>query len=250
LSLRIDHSIQEFDMTDRKIALVSGANRGIGLEIARQLASMNILVLLGSRDLSKGKIASKSIKGAEKDSVEPIKLDVSDFVNIESVGKTVKDEFGRLDILVNNAGVLLDNTDYPSKTDLEIARKTFETNVLGAWKLCQVFTPMMKKKNYGRIVNMSSGAGRLASLEEDLYSPAYSLAKASLNALTIMLSREVKGSNVLINSMSPGWVRTDMGGSNAPRSVEQGADTAVWLATLPDGGPSGGFFEDRKRIDW
>ncbi len=244
LDTEIDDQIE---LSDPKIALVTGANRGIGLEIAKQLASKDIVVLFGSRDLSKGKRALESVKG---DDLQPIKLDVTDAGNVDRVAKTVKDKFGRLDILVNNAGILLDETDYPSKTDLDVATRTFETNVLGAWKLCQAFIPMMKKRDYGRIVNISSGAGQLASLKEDLYAPAYSLSKASLNALTIMLARELKGTNVLINSMSPGWVRTDMGGSNAPRSVEQGADTAVWLATLPDGGPSGGFFEDRKRIDW
>lgn len=238
-------------MVESKIALVTGANRGIGLEIAKQLAKKDdVVVYLGSRDLSKGRRALKSIRGVKEDNIQPIKLDITDFSNIESVAKNVKDKFGRLDILVNNAGILLDETDFPSRTDLNVAMKTFETNVLGAWKLCQAFVPMMKKRNYGRIVNMSSGAGQLASLVEDLYAPAYSLSKSSLNALTIMFARELKGTNVLINSMSPGWVRTNMGGNNAPRSVEQGADTAVWLATLPDGGPSGDFFEDRKRIEW
>jgi NAD(P)-dependent dehydrogenase (short-subunit alcohol dehydrogenase family) len=238
-------------LVESKIALITGANRGIGLEVAKQLAKTDgIVVLLGSRDLTKGKRALESIKGAKEENLEAIKLDITDSGNIDSMAKNVRDKFGRLDILVNNAGILLDETDYPSKTNLDVARKEFETNVLGAWKLCQVFIPMMKKRDYGRIVNMSSGSGQLASLKEDLYAPGYSLSKASLNALTIMLARELKGTNVLINSMSPGWVRTDMGGPSAPKSVEEGADTAVWLATLPDGGPSGGFFEARKKIDW
>ena len=153
---------------------------------------------------------------------------------------------------MNNAAVLLDESNnlLPSKTDLRIARSTLETNLIGAWRLCQSFVPMMKKNKYGRIVNVSSGAGALATIQESLYAPAYSLSKASLNVLTIMFANELRGTNVLINAVDPGWVRTDMGGSNAPRSVEEGADTAVWLATLPDRGPTGGFFLDRKRIKW
>lgn len=234
---------------DRKVALVTGANRGIGLEIAKQLAGKEVFVLLGSRDISKGKRAAESIRN-ERQNTQPVELEVTNTDCIEKLSKLVRTKFGRLDILVNNAAILLDETDLPTKTELEIARKTFETNVFGVWKLCQTFIPMMKERRYGRIVNVSSGAGQLASLREDLYSPAYSLSKASLNALTITLARELRGTNIVINSMDPGWVRTDMGGENAPRSVEEGADTAVWLATLPDNTPSGGFFLDRKRIDW
>ena len=241
--------VTEID-NSKRVALVTGANRGIGLEISRQLAKEGIQVLLGSRDVEKGKLAAESII-LPRNKVLPVELDVTSFESIGSLAKMVNRRFGGLDILVNNAGVLLDNTDLPSKTDIEkITRVTFETNLFGTWKLCETFIPVMKERKYGRIVNVSSGAGQLSSLSEDLYSPAYSLSKAGINALTIILARELRGTNVLVNSMDPGWVRTDMGGSGAPRSVEEGADTAVWLATLPDDGPSGGFFRDRERVEW
>lgn len=232
---------------EQKIALVTGANRGIGLEISRQLSENGIFTLMGSRDITKGEKSLKqhSLKGASA-----VKLDITDESDVENILKTVRSDYGKLDILVNNGAILIDDTDFPSKTDLETAKKTFETNLFGTWRMCQTFIPLMKKNNYGRIVNVSSGAGSLSSLSEELYSPAYSISKASLNALTMTLARELKSANILVNAMSPGWVRTDMGGKSAPRSVQEGADTALWLATLPDNGPSGGFFEDRKRIDW
>lgn len=231
------------------MALVTGANRGIGLEIARQLATLGNLVVLGSRDISLAETAAKSIQ-SKTCLVIPAQLDVTDHNSVDKVFRMIRSNYGRLDILVNNAGILIDETDLPSKIDPDVVLKTFETNVLGPLRMCEAAIPLMKQNHYGRIVNVSSGAGQLESLTESLYSPAYSLSKANLNALTIMLAREMRGTNVLVNSMSPGWVRTDMGGPNAPRSVKQGADTAVWLATLPDGGPTGGFFQDRKKIDW
>jgi NAD(P)-dependent dehydrogenase (short-subunit alcohol dehydrogenase family) len=169
---------------------------------------------------------------------------------VDKLTCTIHSRFGKLDILVNNAGVLLDGTSLPSKTDLQIVRATLETNLIGVWRLCQSFVPMMKKNKYGRIVNVSSGAGALDTIQQSLYAPAYSLSKSSLNVLTMIFANELRDTNILVNSVDPGWVWTDMGGPNAPRSVEEGADTAVWLATLPDTGPSGGFFFDRKRTEW
>jgi NAD(P)-dependent dehydrogenase (short-subunit alcohol dehydrogenase family) len=232
-----------------RVALISGANRGIGLEIATELAQLGNQVLLGSRDFQKGKKAASSI-GATNSSVTAIELDVTDQTSVDKAFRTIRSDFGRLDILVNNAGILIDQTDLPTKTDPATIRTTFETNLLGPLRLCLVAIPLMKEKSYGRIVNVSSSAGALGGMAEGLYSPAYSLSKASLNALTIMLATETRGTNVLVNSMCPGWVRTNMGGRNAPRSVEQGADTVIWLSTLPDSGPTGGFFRDRKRIEW
>lgn len=134
------------------------------------------------------------------------------------------------------------------KTRLDILDATLKTNFYGPLLLCQAFVPLMKRNKYGRIVNVSSGLGQLDSLGSGY--PAYELSKAALNALTLSMARELRGTNVLINAMCPGWVRTDMGGWHAPRSVEEGADTVVWLATLPDGGPQGGFFRDRQPIPW
>lgn len=232
-----------------KVALVSGANRGIGLEISKQLLAKGILVLLGSREIEKGKVAAKKLESKGR-MVYPVELDVTDRTEIEDVVMKIRKDYGKLDILVNNAGILIDEADLPSQTNIDVIKKTFETNLLGAWALTNALIPIMKKNDYGRIVNISSGAGSLSSISESLYSPAYSLSKVALNCLTIMLALELKGTNILVNSMSPGWVRTDMGGRNAPRSVEEGADTAVWLATVPNDGPTGGFFEDRKRIEW
>ena len=230
-----------------RVALVTGANRGIGLEVARQLAEVGNCVILGSRDLAKGKQAANALTSKN---VHPVQLDITSQSDIKTVAARVASDFHRLDILVNNAGVLLDETDQPSETEPEIIRATLETNVLGTWRLSQAFIPMMKKQKYGRIVNVSSSAGSIRRMEASPYAPAYSLSKTSLNALTIMLATELRGSGILVNSVCPGWVRTDMGGANAPRSVKEGADTIVWLATLPNNGPSGGFFQDRARIEW
>ena len=232
-----------------RVALVTGGNRGIGLEISRQLAEAGHQVILGAREVSKGEAAAKKLasKGLK---VFPAKLDVTDQTTLDNAVGLVRSDFGRLDILVNNAGILIDETDRPSQSNLQTVRTTLETNLLGPWRLCQAFIPMMKREKYGRIVNVSSGAGAFADMAESVYAPAYSVSKASLNALTVVLATELRGSNVLVNAVCPGWVKTDMGGANAPRSVKQGADTAVWLATLPDNGPSGGFFRDRAKIDW
>jgi NAD(P)-dependent dehydrogenase (short-subunit alcohol dehydrogenase family) len=232
----------------RRVALVTGASRGIGLEIAKQLAkSSSHDVIIGARNLARAEREAKRISGAKLRSIE---LDVTSDRSIRELDRTVKSEFGRLDILVNNAAILEDISDLPSETDLEVAKKTLETNLFGPWRLCKTFAPLMKQNNYGRIVNISSSAGTFEKVSENAYAPSYSLSKWSLNCLTLMFARELKGTNVLINAMDPGWVRTDMGGPSAPRNVSEGADTAVWLATLPEGGPSGGFFRDRKKSDW
>ncbi|MDQ3881736.1 MAG: SDR family oxidoreductase [Thermoproteota archaeon] len=250
----------------KKVALVTGGNRGIGFAISKQLALQGISVIIGSRDIRQGEAAAKSIapsptQGASTTTttttttttVSAFELDVTDQDSVDKLTSTIHSKFGKLDILVNNAGVLLDETNnLPSKTDLEIVKATLETNLIGVWRLCQSFVPMMKKNKYGRIVNVSSGAGALDTIQQGLYAPAYSLSKSSLNVLTIMFANELRreAANILVNAVDPGWVRTDMGGPTASRSAEEGADTAVWLATLPDRGPTGGFFYDRKMIEW
>jgi NAD(P)-dependent dehydrogenase (short-subunit alcohol dehydrogenase family) len=236
----------------QQVALITGSNRGIGFEIARQLSMKKIEVIITSRDLANGEAAARKIArdGAKK--VVAMKLDVSNQVSADNLLDKVEKTFGRLDILVNNAAILIDREDVvASNADLDKVKTTLETNLIGAWRMCKAFIPLMKKNGFGRIVNISSGAGEFEYMATSGgYWPAYSVSKASLNALTVMLASELRGTNILVNAVCPGWVRTDMGGSNAPRSVEEGAATPVWLATLPDGGPTGHNFFDKKQIKW
>jgi NAD(P)-dependent dehydrogenase (short-subunit alcohol dehydrogenase family) len=228
-----------------RVALVSGGNRGIGREVARQLAEKGYTVVIGSRDLERGEQAARELGNG----VVVRRLDVTDEETIERSVASIADELGRLDVLVNNAGITGGGWDTnASDADLDEVRETLETNLYGAWRLTEAVLPLMRRNGYGRIVNISSGMGQLAEMGG--HSPSYRVSKASLNVLTRMLTAELEGVNVLVNSCCPGWVRTDMGGPNARRSVEEGADTPVWLATLPDDGPRGGFFRNRKPIPW
>ena len=229
---------------DGCVALVSGANRGIGREVVRQLAVRGVTTILGSRDEEKGRTAAEGIDGE----VVVRRLDVTDEKGIQNLAHEVEEEFGRLDVLVNNAGVSMDSGRRGVNADLDVVRETLELNLFGAWRLCEAFVPLMQRNNYGRIVNVSSGMGALNEMGGG--SPAYRVSKTALNALTRILASELRGSGILVNSVCPGWVRTDMGGSGAARSVEEGADTLVWAATLADNGPTGGFFRDRRPIPW
>jgi NAD(P)-dependent dehydrogenase (short-subunit alcohol dehydrogenase family) len=228
---------------DKRIAVVTGANRGIGLEICRQLTRTGMYVILTARDEAKGKAAADPI------AVESHPLDVNSDASVQAFARWLADAHGRCDVLVNNAGVLLDpRGSRVLDSRIETWRATLETNVLGPLRMMQAIIPLMQKHRYGRIVNVSSGQGQLS--EMGVGTPAYRVSKTALNALTRTTAADLHGSGILVNAMCPGWVRTDMGGTGAPRSVEQGADTATWLATLPDGGPSGGYFRDRKAIPW
>ena len=242
----------ERDDMSQQVALVTGSNRGIGFEIAKQLSMNKIQVIITSRNPADGDAAVRKLARDGVTKVVSMELDVSDQLSVESVLDKVEKTFGKLDILVNNAAILIDRDDVTaSNADLEIVKVTLETNLIGAWRLCKAFIPLMKKNGYGRIVNVSSGAGEFEYMAKSSgYWPAYSVSKTSLNALTVMLASELKRSNILVNAVCPGWVRTDMGGSNAPRSVEEGAATPVWLATLPDGGPTGHNYYDKKQIGW
>ncbi|MDG6901648.1 MAG: SDR family oxidoreductase [Nitrososphaerota archaeon] len=233
-----------------KVALVTGANRGIGFEIASQLARLGDHVIVGSRNPKSAEGAVKRIHSTAAAQMRVVQLDVTEQTSVAAVKEMVASEFGGLDILVNNAAILLDEGESPSVTSMDNLGSTLETNLIGAWRMCSAFVPSMKERRYGRIVNVSSGAGSFGELANSTYAPAYSVSKAALNALTATLAYELKSCNVLINAVCPGWVRTRMGGAGAPGSPAEGADTAVWLATLPDGGPTGGFFRDRCRIPW
>jgi NAD(P)-dependent dehydrogenase (short-subunit alcohol dehydrogenase family) len=230
-----------------KVALVTGANRGLGLETCKQLAKLGIQVILTSRDSNKGEQAKQTLS---KQGIEVAfhPLDVTNETSIVQIKDFVIKQYGRLDILVNNAGVFPDRINQALESSVDHLRAGMETNLYAPFRLCQAFVPMMLQQNYGRIVNLSSGMGQLTDMNGGC--PAYRTSKTALNALTRLLADELKETNVLINSLCPGWVRTDMGGPNATRNVQDGADTIVWLATLPDKGPTGGFFRDRKPIPW
>lgn len=232
-----------------RVAVVTGANRGIGFETCRQLGKQGIQVVLTSRDRAKGEAATEKLQ-LEGLEVVYYNLDVVDPVSVAKLGDFIDKRFERLDILVNNAGVLLDDRANSSilQAKTSIIRQTMETNVYGALNLCQVLVPLMQEHDYGRIVNVSSGMGQLSDMNGGY--TAYRISKTSLNALTCILADEMKGTNILVNSACPGWVKTDMGGEGATRSPEQGADTIAWLATLPDGSPSGGFWRDRQPMAW
>ena len=227
-----------------RVALVSGGNRGIGLEICRQLAERGIAVILGSRDEESGRAAAEGLSG----DVVVRQLDVTDEGSVARLAASVEGEFGRLDILVNNAGISNDDGQRGMNADLDRVREALEANLFGAWRLCEMAIPLMQRHGYGRIVNVSSGMGALEDMGGG--SPGYRVSKTALNALTRILASELRGSGILVNSVCPGWVQTEMGSPRAPRPVEEGADTPVWAATLPKGGPTGGFFRDRRPIPW
>ncbi len=234
---------------DKKIAAVTGANRGIGWGVSQALAELGFHVLL----LGRNEEALKKRQNELKES-SVFALDVADARSTEEFKEWLYKKIGRVDAFVNCAGVFLDDKEASFKdvsalnVSPETVLKTFTTNTLGPYRLCQIVLPLMKKQRYGRIVNVSSGMGALTDMN-GMY-PAYRISKTALNAVTRVFAEELKGINIKINSVCPGWVRTDMGGPNAERTIEQGAKGIVWAATLPDDGPSGGFFRDGEPIPW
>jgi NAD(P)-dependent dehydrogenase (short-subunit alcohol dehydrogenase family) len=228
----------------KRTVLVTGANRGIGLAIARQLAELGNSVILGSRDLKAGEDAAKSLRRLDLD-VAPVHLDLTDTATIDAALDDINKSGRRVDSLVNNAGVLHEKP-LLELTDAEIG-DSIAVHLTGPLRLIRWLVPNMVARRYGRIVNVSSGWGSFA---EGIGGPgAYGVTKAALNALTVRLANELP-STIKVNAMCPGWVRTRMGGRGATRTPDEGADTAVWLATLPDNGPTGGFFRDRSPIEW
>jgi len=219
---------------------VTGANRGIGLEVCRQLARQGYTVLLGARDAGRGGRASRQLGGGP---ISPIVLDVADDESVRAAAAGV----ARLDVLVNNAAILYDTWQRGVDADLEQVHEAFETNLFGAWRVTQAVLPLLRASPAGRIVNVSSGAGALNAMGGG--TPAYRTSKAALNALTRILAAELRGEGILVNAVCPGWVATDMGGAGG-RPVADGAAGIVWAATLPDDGPTGGFFRDDRPIPW
>ncbi len=228
---------------DRRVALITGANRGIGFEAAKQLLARGYAVILSGRD------ERAVAEAAAQVGAVPLVLDVTRDEDARRAVAFVKERFGRLDALINNAGVLLDEGVSGLEVPIETVQKTFEVNVYGALRLSQAFAPMMVAQRYGRIVNVSSIMGSLTHAGPGYL--AYRSSKAALNMVTRVLAAELKGTGVLVNSVHPGWVRTRMGGPAAPLAPEEGAKALVWAATLPEGGPTGGFFEgEGKPLPW
>ncbi|HYS04273.1 MAG TPA: SDR family oxidoreductase [Candidatus Dormibacteraeota bacterium] len=236
----------------KKVAVVTGANRGIGFETCRQLAKHGMKVVLTSRDKEKGGAAAERLRSEGLD-VDFLPLDVSDDLSVQEFARQIKKTYGRVDVLVNNAGIMIDGKirDTEAGTGVmqakvETLRLTMEVNVYGALRVTQALLPLMPKDG-ARIVNVSSGMGQLSDMNGGW--PGYRISKTGLNALTRIFADELKQTGIRVNSICPGWVKTDMGGAGATRSPQQGADTIVWLATAPDV-PTGGFFRDRKPIPW
>ncbi|GAA3117309.1 NAD(P)-dependent dehydrogenase (short-subunit alcohol dehydrogenase family) [Kribbella aluminosa] len=227
----------------QRVALVTGANRGLGREIARQLAARRIHVVLTARNHAAAEEAAAEIRG-DGLAVSSTRLDVTDPGSITAAIA----ELRRLDILVNNAGVT-DGDHRAATIPASEVRRVLEVNLLGAWRCASAAIPLMRDQRYGRIVNVSSRLASLSTMTSGT-EPAYRVSKAALNALTRVLAADVAGAGVLVNSCSPGWVRTELGGPNAPTTVEEGAATPVWLATLPDGGPTGQFFAGHTPAPW
>jgi NAD(P)-dependent dehydrogenase (short-subunit alcohol dehydrogenase family) len=231
-----------------RVALVTGANRGLGFETARQLLANGLSVVMAGRDAEALQRAHRSLVEHDLRRAMTVQMDVTSVESITTAQRAVTEQVGSVDVLVNNAAVLLGDNDDVLSITAEEYRRTFETNLFGVIEVCRAFAPGMTRARDGRIVNVSSGAGQLATMST--YAPAYSMSKAAVNAFTRILANTYRADGVLVNAVDPGWVRTDMGGPSAPRSPQQGADTIVWLATLPDGGPTGGFFRDRRPIEW
>jgi NAD(P)-dependent dehydrogenase (short-subunit alcohol dehydrogenase family) len=231
----------------RRVALVTGASRGIGLEICKQLAARGVHVVLTARNADKGQQACRQLAGQGLP-VTFLALDVTDERARVQVMERVATDLGRMDVLINNAAVAPELTTPGLAVGLDLVRDTMESNVLGPLRLIQLAVPLMQRHGYGRIVNVSSGQGSFARMRAGKL--GYRMSKTALNAMTRLIACELAESNILVNVMTPGWVRTHMGGIHAERSVEEGADTAVWLATLPDDGPRGRFFQDRQEIPW
>lgn len=233
-------------MSTQKIALVTGANRGLGKETAHQLAQKGFTVILTSRSEA-GRGVAEEFQNLHLDVVFH-QLDVADGQSIAEAAGFVASEFGHLDVLINNAGIHYDTFQNTLDADMSIVEEALRVNTLGPWRLSKALMPLLMKSPAGRIVNVSSSSGSFKDSWPG--TPAYSMSKAALNMLTVKMAADLKDTNILINSVGPGWTRTAMGGADAPRSVEEGAASILWAALLPEGGPSGGFFRDGEEISW
>jgi NAD(P)-dependent dehydrogenase (short-subunit alcohol dehydrogenase family) len=223
------------------VSLVTGGNRGIGREVCRQLAERGHAVVLTARSAGAAAAAAHAV-GAE-----PLRLDVTEPASVADAVRRVRDRHGKLDVLVNNAAITYDTWQRAVTADLAVVREAAETNLYGPWLMVQEFLPLLRASDHPRIVNVSSEAGSLAGMGAG--TPAYTVSKTALNALTRMLAAELRGDGILVNAVCPGWVATDMGGPGG-RPVTDGAASVVWAATLPDSGPTGGFYRDGRPLPW
>ncbi|QDA60316.1 SDR family oxidoreductase [Hymenobacter jejuensis] len=231
----------------KRVALVTGGNKGIGLEIARQLGQQGITVVIGARDEARGNAAANQLCQEGLDA-HAVQLDVTNAEEVAALPAFFQQRFGRLDILVNNAGVQEDPT---GNATVALFRSTFEINVFAVFAVTEALLPLLKQSPAGRIVNHSSRLGSLTAMSNSPFlMPAYMSSKAALNMLTVLTARELKDTTVKVNSAHPGWVKTELGGEGAPLSIEEGARTAVELATLPSDGPTGGFFHKGQPLPW
>jgi NAD(P)-dependent dehydrogenase (short-subunit alcohol dehydrogenase family) len=241
--------------SNKKIALVTGANNGIGYETAWSLASQGITVLIGARDEQRGEEAAAKLR-AEGLDAQFLRLDINDQTTHKAARSFIEDNFGRLDILINNAAIALDMNQKPSEVDMQTIRKTFDTNFFGVISLTQALLPLIRKSDAGRIVNVSSGLGSLTQNSDpgwEFYPVkllAYNSSKTALNAFTVMLAHELKDTAIKVNSADPGFTATDMNNHRGHKTVEQGASVIIQLATLPAGGATGSYFDDRGVLPW
>ena len=240
---------------NKKIALVTGANKGIGYEVVRQLAEQEMTVLLGARNAERGEEAAETLRGESFD-VHFVRLDIQDASTHQAAAQFIEEKFGKLDILVNNAGIALDMGEKPSEVSQDLLRQTFDTNFFGTVAVTQAFLSLVKKSNAGRIVNVSSGLGSLTqnsdpNWEFSQVKPlAYNASKTALNAFTVILAHELKDTDIKVNSADPGFTATDLNGHQGYKTVEQGASIITQLAVLPDGGATGSYFDDQGVLPW
>ena len=241
-------------MSEQRVAVVTGANKGIGFEIARQLAREGITVFIGCRDEARGRAAAEKLR-AEGLDARPLRLDVTDDASVAAAAAQLRESPGRLDVLVNNAGIAIDDGP-PSALSIDVLRRTYETNVFGVVRVTQALLPLLRRSKAGRVVNLSSGLGSLTQNSDPSWAfagvkyLAYNTSKSAVNAITVQFAHELRDTSIKVNAADPGYVATDMNRHQGVRSVEQGAATPVRLATLPASGPTGGYFNDEGPVPW
>lgn len=230
--------------TTQRVAIVTGANRGLGKEVGRQLAEQGDIVIVTARQLSS---AQQTVEELGLDNLLAAQLDITNQESVDQLVEFVQQRFSAVDVLINNAAIHYDTWQNVVNADLNTVQEAMDTNVYGAWRMTQAFLPLLQNSQQARIVNVSSGAGAMKNQTGN--TPAYSMSKIALNSLTLMLANQLKSSGILVNAVCPGWVATDMGGSGG-RPVEQGASGITWAANLPANGPTGGFFRDGEEIEF